>query len=68
MLKYGVLSDPFRADNSGVGIPDCINPESRDWRLSGFRGPDMFPYRDSCLENVADAMWKETNKFAMLKK
>ena len=28
------------------GSRDCINPESRDWRLSGFRDPDILPYRN----------------------
>ena len=35
-----------------------VNPDSRDGRPLGFRDPDMFPHRNNCLENLADAMLK----------
>ena len=34
-----------RGDNPGIGISgsrDCINPESRDYKLRDFRDPDFF--------------------------
>ena len=45
------LSVVIRADNPGIGIPGslvCRNPESRDWKLSEFRDPDMLLDTEKC--------------------
>ena len=50
------------ADNPGIpGSRDCINPESRDWRLSGSRYILMYKY---CLKNVANVVRKQAKKLA----
>ena len=53
-----------KAEIPGSGTHDCVEPESRDWRLSLFWDPDMFPYKKLLSQYNEPITSKKVRRFA----